>query len=303
MSLFGGDLTTPQRAATWMGNAPVLPSAIISQLVTSMSRLIVNKLNRASLYSQTFRRTFDGVGNMQLVLPDYPVTSIAQVQMGMTRVLPSIMPEVGVSPDPGTSYSRGFRYIPWAGDLPGDPAVIEFANGFFFMGPPQNIRVTYTAGYLVSDEPWTIPPAPSQVTVIQAQGIWCRDNGVTYADGTPLTPVTTLTGAAGEYIAPLDAAPGLYTFGAADIGASVLISYSFIPADLEEAVNQMIAERYSYRDRIGEVSKSLGGQETIRWQRGSMGYPWNQYNSLPPEVNDLIQPYVSVIPPAIGAPV
>lgn len=274
----------------------------MTQLVGSMSRLIVNKLNRTRLYSQTLTRVFDGVGNMQLVLPDYPVTSITYVQMGHSLIQPSIVTPPGVAFPADSSYGRGYRYVPWSGDLPGDPCVIELANSFFFMGPPQNIRVTYTAGYLVSNEPWIVPDTPYQVTVLQEQGIWCRDNGVTYGDGTPLTAVATAP-TTGQYIPPPDATPGLYTFSAGDLGASVLISYSFVPSDLEEAVNQMIAERYSYRDRIGEVSKSLGGQETIRWQRGSMGMPWSFDNSLPPEVNDLIQPYVSVIPPAIGAPV
>jgi hypothetical protein len=83
----------------------------------------------------------------------------------------------------------------------------------------------------------------------------------------------------------------------------ILLSYSFVPADLEEATIQMVAERYAYRSRIGEIMKSLGGQETIRYQRGAMGPPWSYENSLPPEVNDLISPYVSVLPPVIGAPV
>jgi len=181
--------------------------------------------------------------------------------------------------------------------------VLEFAGGYFPLGP-QNTKVTYTAGYLVQSEPQTVPaaPGPYTVTVLQQQGIWSRDNGVVYAaTGVALTPVTTLTGA-GQYIVGPDSTPGLYTFDSADAGAALLISYSFIPASLEEACIQMVAERYSYRSRIGEISKSLGGQETVRFMRGGGGGPYT-IGGLPPEVIDLISDYISVLPPLIGAPV
>jgi hypothetical protein len=261
--------------------------------------MIYSKLNRARLYSQTFTRTFDGVGNMQLVLPDWPVTSISLVQQG-SRVIPQS--NLGTPPATGTNQWNGYRYIPWSGSLPGDAAVIEFANDWLYVFP-QNVKVTYTAGYLIQNEPGIVPAAPYQITVQQPMGIWCRDNGVVYATtGVALTPVPTSPGL-GQYVIPPDTTPGVYTFSPNDQNAQVLISYSFIPADLEEACIQMVAERYAYRNRVGEISKSLGGQETIRWARGNAGPPWTSQSSLPPEVMDLIWPYVSVIPPAIGAPV
>lgn len=302
MTLAAGDLTTPQRAAVWLASAPTLPSAILTQLITSMTALIYNKLNRARLYSQQFVRTFDGVGNMQLVLPDWPVTSITSVQLGAALVPASALPSPTGAIIPGPNFGYGYRFVPWSGNLPGDPVVLELVGGYFYTGA-QNIKVTYQAGYLVSKEPWTVPAiSPWQVTVLQQQGVWCRDNGVTYANGTALTPVSA-TPTAGQYIPPADATPGVYTFSSADANAQMLISYSIIPADLEEACIQMVAERLSYRGRIGELSKSLGGQETVRFMRGGPGRPWSGMSSLPPEVMDLIWPYVSVIPPAIGAPV
>jgi hypothetical protein len=124
-----------------------------------------------------------------------------------------------------------------------------------------------------------------------------------YAEtGVALTPVSA-SPAIGQYVPQPDTSPGLYTFSSADASAAVLISYSFIPAALEEACIQMVVERYSYRTRVGEISKSLGGQETVRFMRGSAGRPYSSSNDLPPEVNDLIYDYVSVLPPIIGAPV
>lgn len=305
MSLFGGDLTTPARFINWSGSSLTLPSAQISQLITSQTAMLYGKLNRSRLYSQTFTRIFDGVGNMQIELPDWPVTSVVAVQQGSSLVQPALL-----LPPPAASTYFGYRFVPWNGNLPGDPSVLEFVNGYFYVGA-QNVRITYQAGYLVVNEAQAVPagPGPYTVTVAQLQGIWCRDNGVVYAStGLPLVPVAT-TPSIGQYIPPLDAnntpadQVGVYTFAAADADAALLISYSFVPAELEEACNQMVAERLSYTSRIGEISKSLGGQETVRFLRGGTGRPYSRTSALPPEVADLIWPYVSVIPPAIGAPV
>jgi len=235
---------------------------------------------------------FDGVGTMQLVLPDYPVTGISSVQQGNNVIPQSSLPSPAGTYLAGTSQGYGWRCPLWLGNLPGENAVLELVNGYFWTGV-QNIRVIYQAGYLVSQEAATVPAeSPYTVTVAQAQGIWSRDNGVTYAtSGVALTPVAA-NPTTGQYIPPADSAPGLYTFSAGDENAALLISYSFIPADLEEACIQMVAERYSYRNRVGDASKSLGGQETMRFRLG-----------LPREVLDMIQPYVSVVPPVIGAPV
>lgn len=302
MTLANGDLTTPQQVALWMGNAtnPLLPS--LPPLISSMSRMILNKINRSRLYSQTYNRTLNGVGNYQLMLPDYPVTSVIAVQMGAASIppapLPNPPPNFGL---PGFNTGFGFRVIPWKGELPGSPAMMEFVNGVWTYGV-QNIKAIYNAGYLVQGEAGTVPATgPYTITVEQPQGNWCRDNGVSYAtSGTMLSPVASAPNI-GEYIPPPDDTPGLYTFNAGDADGDLLFNYSFVPSDLAEACNQMVAERLSYRDRIGVISKSLGGQETIRFQRGNRSGMWPD---LPPEVEGLILPYFNVTPPGdLGAPV
>ena len=61
MSLFGGDLTTPNRVATWMAAAPTLPSPILGQLIGSMTSMVYGKLNRSRIYSQTFTRMTEDI--------------------------------------------------------------------------------------------------------------------------------------------------------------------------------------------------------------------------------------------------
>jgi hypothetical protein len=248
------------------------------------------------------------VGNYQIVLPDYPVENIISVQLGSLLIQPFPLPQPGlpVLIQPNSFGGYGYRFLPWSGDLPGDPAVVELVNGIFYRGV-QNIKVVYQAGYVVQNEVQTIPanPGPYVVTVFQPQGIWCKDNGVTYANGSALTPVVA-TPTIGQYIPPPDppltlAALGQYTFAAADAGKGILITYSFVPSDLESACIQLVAETYSYRDRIGQLDKILGGQETVRFLRGGIGR--GQMFDIAPEIEARIWPYVNVIPPAIGAPV
>ena len=306
MTLAAGDLTTLSRVQNWLGTGATGQTSvsILQQLIGSMTALIYTHLNRSRTYSQTFNRTFDGVGNAAIVLPDYPVTSILSVSQGQKVIPPSVIVPEGVAQPIGTNFGYGYRFIPWGGNLPGENAVVELVNSWFYPGP-QNIKVSYIAGYLIQNESQIVPystGSTSEVTVNQPQGIWCRDNGVVYAETlVPLVPVTA-DPTVGQYIPPVDSAPGQYIMSAADSNADVLFTYSFIPADLEEACIQMVAERYFYRQRVGEISKSLAGQETIRYMRGNVGRPWNASNSLPPEVNDLIQPYVSVVYPLIGSP-
>lgn len=300
MSLASGDLTTFENFSIWYPNISNISVPLIKQLISATSTIIFNKLNRARLFSQTFTRVFDGQGTYQIVLPDYPVTSISSVQMGAALIpaVPLPVPNQTFTPNANNTY-YGYRVVPWSGNLPGDPAVLEFVNGVWWWGV-QNIKITYNAGYLISSEAWTVPSS-NQVTVLQPQGMWCKDSGVVYAStGVALLPVASAP-SMGEYVPPSDSAPGLYTFSSADMGANVLISYSFVPVDLTEACNQFVAERYSYRMRIGEESKSLGGQETIKFMRG--GLARSMFPDLPPEVEGMILPYVSVIPPVIGAPV
>ena len=45
---------------------------------------------------------------------------------------------------------------------------------------------------------------------------------------------------------------GVYAFAAADAGAAVLISYGFIPAAINNACIEWVAERYRYRTRVGQ---------------------------------------------------
>lgn len=313
MTLFNGDLTVLPRVQLWLPNAGTAANPLLSSIIIpDASRTIVNLLNRDRIHYWTHIRTFDGVGNYQIVLPDYPVISITSVQMGAAMIQPAPLP---AAPSTNSFGGYGYRFVPWNGYLPGSPSVVEMVNGRFQRGV-QNIVVTYQAGYVVQNEPFTIPSGagPHLYTVTQQFGIWAVDNGVTYSDtGAALTPTTTSPPPVGTYNPPADppatlAGLGQYTFSTSDAGRTVLIDYSFIPPDLEAACIQLASETYSYRDRIGQMDKTLGGQETIRYLRGGapgahLSGESGGLSNLPPEILARIWPYVSVLPPMEGVPV
>ena len=73
MTLAGGDLTTPQRVATWISNPPTLPSPV--QLIGSMTK-DYGKLNRSD-YNQPFTPYLCGCRyRSRLIIP--PLASSVQ---------------------------------------------------------------------------------------------------------------------------------------------------------------------------------------------------------------------------------
>jgi len=124
----------------------------------------------------------------------------------------------------------------------------------------QSVLVTYTAGYLKSAE------AHAVATTVTPVFTWFSDSGVTYANGTALTAVASAP-TTGQYAV----SNGVYVFAAGDVGAQVLISYGYVPPDLEACVIELVGEKYRAMDRIGIITKTLGGQEVITYSQADMG--------------------------------
>ena len=57
-------------------------------------------------------------------------------------------------------------------------------------------------------------------------------------------------------------------------GAPVVVSYSAgyatVPGDVSQAATELVGEAFRRRERIGQTSKSLGGQETVAFQPADM---------------------------------
>ncbi|MGA2412662.1 MAG: hypothetical protein ABSG46_20050, partial [Candidatus Binataceae bacterium] len=101
-----------------------------------------------------------------------------------------------------------------------------------------------------------------------------------YAGGAALTAVSgALT--AGHY----NVSGGVYSFAAADAGANVLISYGFIPAAVNNACIEWVAERYRYRTRVGQSAQTVSGQMTSSYS----------LKDIPDFIRTSLDPYRSVV--------
>jgi len=254
------DLCTLADARAWCGvsgNAQV-DDILIGRLISAISRTICGYINRPSVLPRTVTERRDGNSRTRMMLRHWPVSSLSGLSIDGAAT-PAATP--GASPS-------GWLLDPWDGMPPGRPQSIDLF-GYGFGCGRQSVALTYVAGYLVSAEPQTIP-ADGAITVAAPFGPWASDMGVTLATGAVLTAVATgATPTAGQY-ALLGDSPGKYQFATADAGHALLISYGFIPFDLYQACAEQVAERYAYKSRIGHVSKSLGGQETMSYSLKDM---------------------------------
>jgi hypothetical protein len=196
----------------------------------------------------------DGNDKTRLFLRHYPVLNIISLLIESVAV-----PAVAATADGPPA--RGYLLEPWDSLPPGRPQALDVFRVFYRKGR-QNIVVDYRAGYAVESEAATVPgaPGPYNVSVAAPFGPWASDVGVTYANGTALGAVPA-NPAAGQYAV----AGGIYTFAAADAGAGVLLSYGYIPAAINNACIEWVAERYRYRTRIGQSAQTVQGQQTASY--------------------------------------
>lgn len=273
------DLTTLAAVKAWLAipDAQTANDALLQSLLSAASRFLINYLSRGNLLSATYTDRFDGSGwgQRSLLLPRWPVTSVTSLSIGLTAIA------AAVPMAPGGQPPNGYLLEAWDGIPAGKMQAISLYNASFPSGL-QNIAVTYVAGYLATDA-GVIPSTPFQITAQQAYGAFAADGGVVrVSNGQAFTKVGSGP-TAGQYSV---SATGVYLFAAADVGAAVLISYSYIPLDVAQACSQMVGEQYSYRSRIGMISKTLGGQETITFSQ----------KNLTPDIMLMLSNYKNVVP-------
>lgn len=266
-----GDLTTLPHVKEWLG-IPLNQTesdVLLTRLITSASRFILNYINRNTLVATVYNDRMDGYGKNFMLIRQWPVIKFNSASFGGL---------VLATPALGNPPTNGFL-LESADSISGGQQRLMLFGYVFAYGKGQ-VVLNYVAGYQITDEPQTIPATPFQVTT---DFTWIADTGVTFAlTGMPLVKVTG-TPTAGQYA--VDDA-GVYTFAAADTGLGVLITYSYVPPDLEQACWEMIGERYLTKDRIGVKSKVLGGQETIVYN----------VTSISDFVKSALQPFVRVTP-------
>ena len=272
------DLAVLADVKTWLAGSSGIGTsddALIARLITDVSGAIGAYLGRPVLTPRSFVERHDGDGKARLFLRRYPVLQVTSLLIDNVAVV------AAAPPAPGAAYASGYLLEAWDGLPPGRPQPLDVFGTCFRKGR-QNVSVSYSAGYAVTNENATVPasPGPYSVTAAAPFGPWASDASVTYANGTALVAVTG-SPTAGEYTV----ASGTYGFAAADAGAAVLISYGFIPAAINNACIEWVAERYRYRTRVGQSSQTVQGQQTASYS----------LKDIPDFVRASLDPYRSVV--------
>ncbi len=273
------NLTNLTNAKAWANVQGNGDDTLITRLIAGASQAMLSYIGRQTLFKNSARMLVNGNGQTAMQLEQYPVQSVTAVTIDGVTV-----------PAAGDSTSAGYQLEPWDGFTPNRPQILSL-NGYAFNrlagyygtypfgGSPYNdgftrapatprsylnVQIDYVVGYFTTDEPATIPatPGPYTLTTQNTLGTWGQDDGVKLASTGAAFVKVTGTPAAGQYAVSIF---GTYTFNAADQGKAILISYSYIPADVEDAACQLVGERYSYKARIGQRSQSMGGQVTTSY--------------------------------------
>jgi hypothetical protein len=246
------DLVNLANLKSWLDITGAEDDLLLAQLISQISRAILNILERPAILPSTYTETYDGGGEASIVLRQWPVNDVISCAIDGV-LIPPAPPLFG-----GNAAQPGYFLDPSDSAPPGAMQRLSL-RGRVFTGGIQNVVVSYAAGYQITNENAAVPASPPYT--IQAQcpyGAWASDVGVVYASGQPLTGVQA-SPAAAQY----SVTSGLYSFSQADAGTAVSLAYGYVPYDLALSCMDWIADRYAYRSRIGQRTKSLGGQETL----------------------------------------
>lgn len=276
------NLTSLANVRAWLNISTDTDNGLLNRLIAEASRLVLNYLQRSDLGLTAITETISGQNTPKVQLRNWPITSVASLTINGIVIPQSASPN-----------AFGWALEPVYGSIAGRPQMLGvvaaggwpvsgYASGYGEVAYRQpngynrpfcqgvaNIAVNYSYGYCTQAEAQTIPTsAPYNITPFGSYGSWSGDLGVTYANGTALTQIANGAPTAGQYVAPYlggNTPIPYYIFAAADTGSAVLLNYNYVPYDLEQAAIEIVGERYKYRSRIGEASKTLGGQETASY--------------------------------------
>jgi hypothetical protein len=261
-------LTTLAQVKDYLGidSDQTSSDAFLTRLIDAASQFIFGWLNRTSFQVRTYTQNFRGNGKTSAMMVNWPIQSVTSVGIGGSFVGASVIGNAGL---PGSGYV--------VSDFRNGPQTIDLYGYSFWSSAPS--QVIYTAGFRTT-ETSPIPATPFKITPTAA-GQWTLDIAVTI-DGSVATKVKSGP-VTGQY--SLDDW-GTYTFAAADVGKTAAITYDYVPFDVSFAATELIGEWYRRKDRIGVLSKTLGGQETVTFSQRDMG----------DTIKTSLQPYMNVVP-------
>jgi hypothetical protein len=270
------DLVTLADLKTWLEVQGTADDDLLSLLISQISRAILTFLDRPSILPTTYTDVIDGGNVTSVMLRYWPVNAIASCVVDGVAI-PAAPPLVA-----GATAQRGYVLDSADAAPPGRLQRLSMRCGLFCRGT-QNVIISYFAGYQVNNEAALVPAsAPFTVSAQAPYGAFANDGGVAYENGAALAAVAQNPGP-GQYVV----STGVYSFAAADAGTTINLTYGYIPHDIALAAKEWAGERYASHTRIGQASKSLGGQETVSFV----------VKDIPDFVSRVLQPYRRVVMP------
>lgn len=278
------NLTTLANVRDWVSSSTSNDDNLLMRLIAEASRMALNYMQRPDIGLTTITETISGRNTPKQPLRNWPVITVNSLSINNVSIPASTGPTV-----------YGYALEQFYGSIAGKPQMLGLVGsiygsggwpspyGYYGQSPPiagvalnrpfspgvNNILVNYSYGYCVQGEAQTIQDTtPYQIAPNAPYGNYAQDLGVSYASGGALTSIPSGTPSAGQYVPPNlagDTPTLVYTFAAADEGKGVILNYNYVPYDMEQAVIEMVGERYRYQSRIGQASQSLGGQTTTSY--------------------------------------
>ena len=285
------DLTTVAAVNAILAQDPAVDAALIQSEITAYSQNILTRTGRSFLSGvRSYVERYNGNGWNELPVRNYPILAVASLSVNGIAIpaSPDYLQSGYVIDTEGSicnialiSNGSGWSDYPderW-GVRPGGWGSYGNApplgySALRFVQGIQNVAVAYTAGYTIAvpAEAGTVPAGPGPYAVAAANGAtFYSDQGVLLANGTPLVSSGASAPAAGQYQPPQRGVlpAGVYTFNAAQAGASVLLAYTYgaPPFDLQEAAARLVAQMYRKRTWIGQSSQVQPGIGTTAYSQ------------------------------------
>lgn len=265
-------LTTLAKVKEWLGIASTTTTSddYLNFLIQAASRFVYTYIDLPTVAVATYAERRDSYGKNWISPYVWPLLSVESIQFGGFSV---------TQPSTGNPIGSGYtRNDPQYG-----PARLTL-HGYCLPCGKDTVLINYTAGFQSVEDHTIIDfGSPATAGQVEVDLMWAADGSVIKtSDLTPFTKVDA-TPAVGEYtVSDL----GVYGFNLADVGEGVTITYSFVPADLAQAVTELIGVTFRQKDHIGVKSKSLGGQETVSYFQ----------NQMTPGMKMMFQPFMRVMP-------
>lgn len=250
-------LTTLPALKSWLRIAPdnVSDDTNLTAIVNAVNADFLSCINRRSLVANPYTEIRDGNGKDRMVMRSLPIQAVSLVQVGPYILLP--YNPFAASQTLYTGFIINSSAFVSVGGYVSDDFTVSLVGYAFWKGR-QNVKIQYIGGYVgQGSSSQVIPASPFQITVKGPAPLlapFVGDAGVTYANGTPLTQLTTPgTPVQGQYAV---SATGIYTFAAADSTQSVTINFTYqaAPLDVVQACTEWAAYRYQAKDRAGKKS-------------------------------------------------